>query len=101
MRATLFIRGRVQGVGYRNFVHQNAQNFRLKGAVRNLGNGGVEVFVEGDEQEIERFVEFLKKKKPSAANIEAVEMFPEKNEKYKGPWRDMKYGFFIDWHSGD
>ncbi len=101
MRATIIVNGRVQGVGYRRFVKDKAATFHIKGSVRNLGSGSVEIFVEGDNSEIGRFVEFLRKEKPSAWNIEVVEVFDEKHAGYKGPWREVSEGFLVDWHSGD
>ncbi len=101
MRATIIVNGRVQGVGYRRFVKDNVSTFHVKGSVRNLGSGSVEIFVEGDTFEIQRFVEFLRKEKPSAGNIEVVEVFDEKHARYKGPWKEVSEGFFVDWNNGD
>ncbi len=101
MRITAIISGRVQGVGYRDFVKKNAMAFGIKGLVRNLGNGSVEIFAEGNDKDIERFVSFLKREKPSAANIDLVEVYAEMHGKYRGPWRDVPDGFIADWHSGD
>lgn len=42
-----FVRGRVQGVGFRNFVEREAAGLSLKGWVRNLADGRVEVFAQG------------------------------------------------------
>jgi acylphosphatase len=46
------IRGRVQGVGFRWFVHREAADIGLRGWVRNTDNGEVEVLVAGDPEDI-------------------------------------------------
>lgn len=53
------VRGRVQGVGFRWFVMRNATARGLRGWVRNLPDGSVEVLAEGtgeDLEELERAI---------------------------------------------
>ena len=52
----LQIRGRVHGVGFRAFVLREATALRLKGVVRNLGDGSVEIEAEGSRADLERLV---------------------------------------------
>jgi acylphosphatase len=44
------VKGRVQGVGFRWFVHREAAALQLRGWVRNTEDGHVEVLVAGDAQ---------------------------------------------------
>ena len=46
------VRGRVQGVGFRWFVHREAAELGLRGKVRNTDAGEVEVVVAGDPESI-------------------------------------------------
>ena len=54
------IQGRVQGVGFRWFTMQIAQQMNLSGYVMNLRNGDVEVFIQGDETIVQEFMDRLK-----------------------------------------
>jgi acylphosphatase len=51
------ISGHVQGVGFRYFVARNARRLGLKGKVRNLPDGTVEVEVAGETDLIEKLKE--------------------------------------------
>lgn len=42
-----FVSGMVQGVGYRYFAQNAAENLKISGFVRNLSDGRVEVFAMG------------------------------------------------------
>lgn len=53
----LVVRGRVQGVGFRWFVHREARQRGVGGGVRNLRDGRVEVVAEGEEDILRELVE--------------------------------------------
>jgi acylphosphatase len=53
------VSGRVQGVGYRYFVYHWAGQLQLKGYVKNLPDGDVEVYAIGSPAQIERLKEKL------------------------------------------
>jgi hydrogenase maturation protein HypF len=67
------VRGVVQGVGFRPFVFRLARANLLAGWVFN-GEGGVEIFVEGSDQNLETFVQKLKAEPPPAARIAEIEI---------------------------
>ncbi|MCM0582458.1 acylphosphatase [Weissella diestrammenae] len=52
----LNIDGLVQGVGFRWATKKLADEYRLVGFVKSLSDGSVEVFVQGNDQQIERFI---------------------------------------------
>jgi acylphosphatase len=56
-RATLFVSGRVQGVGFRYRTTEIAQSYVVSGTVENLDDGRVKIVVEGEHDEIRRFVD--------------------------------------------
>ena len=50
-----FIRGEVQGVGYRFFAQRAAAQHQVVGYVRNCADGSVEAFAEGPAGSVEAF----------------------------------------------
>jgi len=64
--AEILIEGRVQGVGYRNFVQRKAAQLGLAGYVMNLRDGRVRVRVEGPREVIEDLARELSKGPPLA-----------------------------------
>ena len=71
--AEVNVRGVVQGVGFRPFVYRLAQQYDLKGWVRNT-SGNVEIEVEGNEEALNKFLSELKFKAPPMSRIEAIEV---------------------------
>jgi acylphosphatase len=53
----VFVRGRVQGVGYRAFVEDEARQRGLRGWVRNRLDGSVEAVFAGPPAEVEATIE--------------------------------------------
>ena len=49
----ILVSGKVQGVGFRNFVAAHAEALGLKGWVRNLRDGRVEILAETSDDELE------------------------------------------------
>jgi acylphosphatase len=103
-KATIIVEGWIQGVGYRTFVKQVAVQEGLKGLVRNLSGGKVEVFCEGDTARINSFLAKInykgKKDDPLSAYVENLTVSTEGDAGYCGPWRDftdfqVDYGFEI------
>jgi len=65
--------GRVQGVGYRYFVKEKAQNLYIFGYVKNLEDGTVEVLAQGREENLQKLIEELKKG-PYLAKVEKIDI---------------------------
>lgn len=50
----IIIKGKVQGVFFRDFTQKQAESLGLKGTVRNRRDGSVEVFACGDEVALQK-----------------------------------------------
>jgi len=83
-RVYALVRGRVQGVGFRVFAQRQALVRGLKGFVRPLVDGRVEVVVEGPAPKVAEFLDKLKRG-PHAARVENVSVTEERPEaNFKG-----------------
>lgn len=78
---SIHITGVVQGVGFRPFVYNLAQEYNLKGWVLNASDG-VHVHVEGPESIVDSFPIILEKSAPEAAVIEHVSVSNTKPESF-------------------
>jgi acylphosphatase len=83
VNAHLLISGMVQGVGYRWFVMRKANEYNLKGYVRNLYTDDVEVEVEGDKSLIMSFVKELNIGPRSAHVTDVKIQWSDYEDKYK------------------
>ena len=70
------ISGRVTGVGFRYFTMKEADKFPgLKGYVRNIGYGEVEVLLQGKRNSVEQMIEYLRRG-PFTARVDHIEISP-------------------------
>jgi len=67
-----FIRGRVQGVGYRYFAQRAAADLHINGYTRNLNDGRVEVYAVGTPEQLSELAGRLWKG-PRLADVRGVE----------------------------
>jgi acylphosphatase len=74
----LRIRGRVQGVGYRWAMVEQARALGLRGWVRNRRDGSVEAVVAGPAPEVERIVGWARRGPPAAA-VAAVDVVDDES----------------------
>ncbi|GGE45299.1 acylphosphatase [Pullulanibacillus camelliae] len=70
-RLHIIVKGLVQGVGFRYFTQSNAVKHQLKGWVRNLTNGDVEIDVQGASSNLEHFINAIKAG-PPYGRIDAI-----------------------------
>lgn len=73
------VRGRVQGVGYRNFAQQAAGVTGVTGWVMNRDDGSVEALAMGDPEQLARFAGMLYKgpRWADVRHVEEIEAAPE------------------------
>jgi acylphosphatase len=60
-RAHIFVSGMVHGVGYRSYARNHAKDLGLKGFVKNLRDGRVEIVAEGYDKQLQAFLQLLRK----------------------------------------
>jgi len=58
-------------VGYRWFAKERANQLNIKGYVRNISRGEVEIVAQGNNDDIQTYIDYLKQG-PSRARIEKV-----------------------------
>ena len=81
-RAHVQVDGVVQSVGFRPFVYRTAVDLGLRGCVRNLGDAGVSVTLEGPGDRIDAFLRELETNSPPLATVERVTVDTEPVTEY-------------------
>jgi acylphosphatase len=74
------LRGRVQGVFFRQSTRDLARELGLSGWVRNRVDGSVEAAFEGPSEPVARMVEWCRRG-PPGAQVETVEVHEEQPER--------------------
>ena len=69
----IIISGRVQGVGFRNWVKKTCENLSLEGNVRNTADMRVEAMITGYKFNLDQFCEQCQRG-PVLAKVESVEI---------------------------
>jgi len=80
-RICMNISGYVQGVFFRENTKKKAKELGLKGYVKNLSDGSIEVVVEGDESNLKELINFCRNN-PSGSRVKSIKVDYEevKNE---------------------
>ena len=78
----LYITGTVQGIFFRQFIKDNADKYNVKGYVRNLEDGRIEIFLEGDKEKVDSMI-LVCKSGPKHANIRKIEEKSEPFQEFK------------------
>lgn len=75
----ILIKGRVQGVWYRKWVMDTANEKGLSGWVRNTGSNGVEALIKGPKDQVEEIIEACYEG-PSLARVDSVDVLRDSIE---------------------
>ncbi len=73
-RAEILVQGTVQAVGFRPFIYRTAEELGLSGTVKNLGDAGVEIEIEGSESSIQNFLEKIREENPPLSRIRSIDV---------------------------
>jgi acylphosphatase len=82
-RRRVVARGRVQGVFFRDSTRREARSAGVSGWVRNRSDGAVEAVFEGDDDAVQRMVDFVRRG-PGHAEVEDLEVHDEDPEGLEG-----------------
>lgn len=82
----LLVTGLVQGVFFRANAQRMAKKFSVKGWVKNLLNGDLEIVAEGNKEDLHQFISWCHQGPPGAIvkNVEATW------REYEGKFTDFK-----------
>ena len=72
-RVNILVSGRVQGVYFRAFTQKKARQLAIKGSVKNLPDGRVEIIAEAEPIALDPFIKWCHKG-PVTARVDHVEI---------------------------
>lgn len=75
MRYEVTFRGKVQGVGFRATAKDFAREFPISGWVRNEPDGAVMLVIEGEEEDLDRYLDALRQAMHDRIRSEELESF--------------------------
>ena len=83
IRRRVLIRGKVQGVFFRDTTRRQAESRGVAGWVHNRSDGSVEALFEGDQDDVEAMIAFCRQG-PRGAEVDGVEVSEEQPEGLTG-----------------
>jgi acylphosphatase len=89
-RARIIVKGIVQGVFFRDNTRRKAQEFHVRGVVRNKPDGSVEIVCEGEEEALRKLIEWSGHG-PQGAYVEDVDV---SWENYVGEFKDFRIVYY-------
>jgi acylphosphatase len=86
IRAHVIISGRVQGVFFRAAIMEEATEHHVTGWAHNTSDGRLEAVFEGEQENVNKMVEFCRRG-PPAAKVTSIEIV---KEAYTGEFTDFR-----------
>lgn len=82
IRLKVNIKGRVQGVFFRAYTQEKAIDLGLKGYVKNMPDGSVEVLLQGRQEQIDQMLEWCWQGSPMSSVSDVVTIPADNAEDY-------------------
>ena len=89
IRAHIIVRGKVQGVYFRQNAQRICNEYGVTGWVLNANDGSVEAILEGSKNSVEDAISWFKAGPPNA-HVEKIEL---SYDKYSGEFQDFKISY--------
>jgi acylphosphatase len=87
VRYFLLIEGRVQKGGFRSFIKKHALLLGVTGYAENLPTGEVVAVLEGEEESINKLIDFIEREAPAYIEVERI---TKRRDKYRGTFSDFE-----------
>jgi acylphosphatase/phosphate uptake regulator len=91
IKAEIIVKGKVQKVGYRDYVQEVARSLNVKGYVENLRDGSVKIICEAEKDTLEKFTQMINIK-TDLVQVEKIEIVKKEPAKGEYSYFDIKYG---------
>lgn len=84
------VAGKVQGIGFRAFVQQQARGLHLAGWVRNLSSGNVEIAASGSDESVRELLDLVRTGPPGATVKQVISLVPQPSLELPLPFTVLK-----------
>jgi len=100
VKARVLVKGNVRDVGYRTFAKLYANRLGIKGLVKNIDGGAVELFLDGPKGSIKKFLQKANVKgnpeDPLSLFVKNIEIYWEGMDGFKSAWKNYN-SFEVDY----
>jgi len=84
------VAGKVQGIGFRGFVLQQARELQLSGWVRNLSSGNVEIAASGSDSSVKSLLAAVREGPEGAVVKQVINLPPQPSLELPHPFTVLK-----------